>query len=190
MLKMLDTLIYIAEKLNQADIVWGVGASMLLNMHGIKNKPNDIDILVDIKDIDKADKILSGIGEKKLREKTDRYSTKYFYEYVINGFDIDVMSGLQINHIDGIFEYTFDYDSISDIRNVNGVRIPLTSLEDWYVIYQLIPNREAKAAMIENYLIANGVAKPEFLIKALEDNLPIEIKDRIEKMLKINSDQF
>ena len=187
---MLDTLIYIAEKLNQAHIVWGVGASMLLNIHGMTNKPNDIDILVDIKDIDKADKILSGIGEKKLREKTDRYSTKYFYEYVINGFDIDVMSGLQINHIDGIFEYTFDYDSISDIRNVNGVRIPLTSLEDWYVIYQLIPNREAKAAMIENYLIANGVAKPGFLMKALEDNLPIEIKDRIEKMLKMNSDQF
>ncbi|MEI8199315.1 MAG: hypothetical protein WCG21_04590 [Eubacteriales bacterium] len=187
---MLDTLIYIAEKLNQAGIVWGVGASMLLNIRGITDKPNDIDILVDIKDINKADEILSGIGEKKFKEKTNRYSTKYFYEYVINGVDIDVMSGLQINHIDGVFEYTFDYDSISDIRNVNGVRIPLTSLEDWFVIYQLIPNREAKVAMIENYLISNGVANPEYLLKALEDNLPMEIKDKIEKILKINSDQF
>lgn len=180
---MLDTLVYIAEKLNQADIVWGVGASMLLNMRGIADKPNDIDILVDIKDIDKADEILSGIGEKKTRVKTDTYSTKYFYEYVINGFDIDVMSGLQINHIDGVFEFTFDYGAISEIRNINGVKIPLTSLEDWYVIYQLIPGREAKAAMIEDYLIENGVAEPEFLLEALEDNLPIEIKDKIKMML-------
>jgi len=188
--KMLDTLVYIAEKLNQAGIVWGVGASMLLNMHGIADKPNDIDILVDIKDIDKADQILSGIGEKKPGEKHGRYSTKYFYEYVINGFDIDVMSGLQINHIGGVFSYAFDYESIADIRNVNGVGIPLTSLEDWFVIYQLIPGRAAKVEMIENYLIANGVAKPEYLLKALEDNLPVEIKDKIEKMLRINRDQF
>ena len=181
---MLDTLVHIADKLNQAGIVWGVGASMLLNIRGIADKPNDIDILVDIKDIDKADEVLSGIGAKKPREKTGRYSTKYFYEYVINGFEIDVMSGLQINHIEGVFEYTFDYDAISDIRNINGVKIPLTSLEDWYVIYQTIPGREAKVAMIENYLIKNGVANPAFLLKALEDNLPKEIKDKIEKMLK------
>jgi len=185
---MLDTLSYIAEKLNQANVVWGIGASMLLNFHGIVDKPNDIDIMVDIKYIDKADEILSRIGKKKSREKADRYSTKYFYEYVINGFDIDVMSGLQINHNAGVFEYNFDHDSISEIRNVNGTRIPLTSLEDWYVIYQLIPGREAKVAMIENYLVSNGAAKPEFFINAIEDNLPIEIKDRIGKMLELNSD--
>jgi hypothetical protein len=39
--------------------VWGVGASILLNYYGLIDKPNDIDILVDLKDIEKADIILN-----------------------------------------------------------------------------------------------------------------------------------
>ena len=79
---MFDTLSYIGKKLNEEKIVWGVGASILLNHHRLIDKPNDIDILVDLKDIEKADKTLKSIGEKKVWEKTDTYSTQYFYEYV------------------------------------------------------------------------------------------------------------
>ena len=62
---MFDTLSYIGEKLNNARVEWGVGASILLNHHGMIDKPNDIDILVGLKDIKKADTILKSIGEKK-----------------------------------------------------------------------------------------------------------------------------
>lgn len=180
---MFDTLSYIGEKLNEEKIVWGVGASILLNYHRLIDKPNDIDILVDLKDIEKADKILKSIGEKKFWEKTDTYSTQYFYEYVVNAFDIDVMAGLSINYDNGIFKYIFDQSSISDIKKINGVNIPLTSLEDWYVIYQLIPNRQAKVKMIEKYLLANGIKKPALLERLLRGNLPIEVRDKVERIL-------
>ena len=62
------------------------------------------------------------------------------------------MSGFDVNHNNGVFEYIFDNNSISDFKIINGVNIPFTSLEDWYVIYQLIPKREAKVNLIEKYL--------------------------------------
>lgn len=98
-------------------------------------------IFIDIDDIKKADEILKNIGNKKKWWKTSTYSTKYFYEYIINGVDVDVMSGFVVNHNTGIYNYIFDYDSITEFKVINGISIPLTSLEDWYVMYQLIPNR-------------------------------------------------
>ena len=58
-----------------------------------------------------------------------------------------------------LFKYTFDQSSISEIKIINGVNIPLTSLEDWYVIYQLIPNREIKV----------GYDRKLFIIKRSKD---------------------
>lgn len=140
---------------------------------------------MDLNDIEKVDKILKGIGEKKVREKSDTYSTKYFYEYVVRGIDIDVMAGLSISHNNGIFEYIFDYTSISECKKINGVNIPLSSLEDWYLIYQLIPGRELKVKMIENYLLSNGIKKPTLLERALRGVLPVDIRGKIQGILKV-----
>ncbi|CEQ03391.1 Uncharacterised protein [[Clostridium] sordellii] len=182
---MFDTLSYIGDKLNKANILWGVGASILLNQFGMVDTPNDIDIFIDIKDIHKADKILKEIGEKREYEKTSTYSTKYFYEYVINGIDIDVMAGFAINHDNGVYNYIFDNMSISEYKLINGVSIPFTSLEDWYVIYQLIPNREFKVDMIEKYLLTNGVKKDDLLKRSLDCNLPLGVKNKLIDLLYI-----
>lgn len=181
--KMFNTLSYMGEKLNESNIVWGVGASILLNQFGLIDKPNDIDIFVDIKDIKRADEILKSIGEKKQWEKTVTYSTKYFYEYIIDGIDVDVMSGFAVNHISGVFEYAFDYNSIFEFKVINGVKIPFTYLEDWYVIYQLIPNREPKVKMIEKYLLLNGIKNTFLLQRAMKGCLPIQVRKRIKNIL-------
>ena len=180
---MFNALSYIGLKLNEGRVIWAVGASILLYQYGLVDKPNDIDILVDLKDIEKADKILKTIGEKKEWKKTDDYSTKYFYEYVINGIDVDVMSGLRINYNKGVFEYNFCGSSISEVKKINGVDIPFTSLEEWYVIYQLISGREAKVNMIEKYLLSNGIKKPELLEELLKGELPIEVRRSVERLL-------
>ena len=180
---LLDTLKYIADKLNKENILWAVGASVLLNSYGLVECPNDIDIIVDIKDIKKVDELLKGLGTKKSREGMETYATRYFYEYVINDVDIDVMAGFIINFPGGRFEYIFDEKSITDVRSINGVDIPYTSLEDWYVIYQLIPNREARVEIIEKYLICNGIRNMDILCRVLTDNLPSEVRNRVQKMI-------
>ncbi|MCW6074588.1 hypothetical protein LAV44_04540 [Clostridium sporogenes] len=66
-----------------------------------------------------------------------------------------------------IILYNFDYNSISEFKTINGVNISFTSLEDWCVIYQLIPNREGKVKVIESYLLLNGIKNPFLLERAL-----------------------
>ena len=183
---MFETLTYIGEKFNHSNIVWAVGASLMLNQFGLIKDPNDIDILVAIEDINKADDILKNIGEKKEPKKVSTYSTKYFYKYLVNKINIDVMAGFAINHTKGLYGYVFDNDSISTIKRINKVDIPFTSLEDWYVIYQLIPNRESKVDLIEKYLLANGIKNPELLKRALRGNLTLEVRGKVEKMLSLN----
>lgn len=177
------TLAKIAKELNKEKILWAVGASLVLNNYGLIDNPNDIDILVDIKDIEKIDKILQTLGIKKSREKTDTYSTKYFYEYVIDGVDIDVMGGFIIKHVNGQYEYCFDNESITVIKNIDEIDIPLTSLEDWYIIYQLIPGREYKVNIIEKYLLKNGLNNINLLNRALDKNLTEEVRIRTKKLL-------
>lgn len=180
---MFKTVSYIGQKFNDSNIVWAIGASMMLNQFGLIDNPNDIDIFVDVKDIDRADEILKSIGEKKEPKKTSAYATKHFYEYLINGIDIDVMAGLAINHDSGVYEYVFDTDSVSRIELINEVEIPFTSLEDWYVIYQLISNRESRVNLIERYFALNGIKNIALLQRALRGNLPLAVRSKIEKML-------
>lgn len=180
----LDTLSYVGKQFNKTGILWGIGASVVLNQYGLISNPNDIDILVDIKDIKKADEILKSLGKKKPTEETSIYSTKYFYEYVVNDIDIDVMAGFAINYDENTYEFSFDSKSITDVKSINGVDIPLTSLEDWYILYQLIPNKDSKVNLIEKHLICNGIKETHLINRALSKNLPNKVRERIQQLLK------
>lgn len=180
---MFRTLSNIGENLNKEGILWAVGASIVLNHYGLVQHPNDIDLLVDVQDMEKADRILQEMGQKKGPEKTDVYATQYFYEYMIKGFDVDVMAGFEIKHSNGSFQYKFDENSISTMKEIHGISIPLTSLEDWYILYQLIPHREHKVQMIENYLLSNGIGKRFLMERTLAQELPREVRCRIENLL-------
>ena len=181
---MLNILSLIGERLNRANILWAVGGSVLLSQYGLEDKPHDIDILVDVSGVKKADDILAAIGQRKQGEASELFATKHFSQYIIDGIDVDVMAGLAIRHSAGVYEYIFDRDSVTSIINMDGVGIPFTSLEDWYVIYQLIPGRGERASVIQVYLLTNGLRHPNLLQRALEGNVPKSVKDNIQLMLE------
>ncbi len=182
--ELLTTLKYIGEKLNEANITWAVGASVMLSHYGLINNPRDIDIFVSLEDVYKAHEILSSLGEKHPQKNSEIYATEHFHQYTIKDTGIDLMAGFKINHICGIYEYKFNRNSITSTMNIDGVTIPLTSLEDWYVIYQLIPKREEKSKLIEDYLLANGTTKTEILASSLQCDLPDEVRVRVQNMFK------
>lgn len=185
----------VADKLNKENITWGIGASVMLHHYGLVSMPNDIDILVDIKDIENVDSILKEMGEKKPLNPIKTYSTKYFYEYEVQGVDIDVMAGFIINHEGGSYEYTFHKDSLVFAKvnglvndpsvefNLDNITLPYTTLEDWYVLYQLIPGRENKVQLIEDYLKAKGTCKVNILKRALKHQLPYKVEKRIKEFI-------
>jgi len=156
---------------------------MMLNQYGLVKEPNDIDILVDLHDITEGERVFNGLGEKEINEADAQYDTVFFNEYVIGHVDCDVMAGFRINHAGGVFCYPFDEHSVSMWKVIDGVRIPFMSLEDWYVIYQLIPHRESKVDLIEDYLRTHGVKHPLLLERLLNENLPEHVKKRTKSLL-------
>jgi hypothetical protein len=181
-----STVAFIAEELNKNKISWAVGASVMLHFHGLVASPNDLDIIVHEDDIDKAKSVLSSIGQltyDNSRGHNKVYLTKNFYKYKIRDIEMDVMAGFALKHNEGIYRFQFDSKKIVSYKDIEGIKIPLCSLEDWYVLYQLMENREPKVKMIEDYLIKNGVEHKNLLEQALKSQLPHFIIDRINKLI-------
>ncbi|HWQ22154.1 MAG TPA: hypothetical protein VN478_05460 [Clostridia bacterium] len=179
-----DTLLVIARALNQADVHWGVGASVLLYYHGLVDAPHDIDIMISEADADMVASILGTLGREAPGDPArSLYSTSRFLEYVVDGTDIDVMAGFAIRHDDGTYVFPFDERSVTMRKSVDGVTIPFSSLEDWYVLYQLMPGREAKVKLIEDHIRSDGIADEVLLRRALAAGLPSDVRARTERLL-------
>lgn len=142
----------IARALNEGKISYGIGASVMLYHHGIGRSPRDIDIQVDVRDIERVDEILSLYGRRGERFPDEIYKTRYFYEYEIDGVEVDVMGGLCVRCNGEDHAFDFHKDMIEEIVEVDGVEVPLAGLEEWHRIYKVLPGREEKVAMIEEYL--------------------------------------
>lgn len=180
-----NTLVEIARALNQAGAHWGVGASVLLYYCGLVDTPHDIDIMTSEADTDMVASILGGMGNETPGDPgRSLYTTSRFLEYVVDGTDVDVMAGLAIRHADGTYVLPFDDGAVTMTRTEDGVTIPLMSLEDWYVLYQLIPGREAKVKLIENRVLNTGIADLPLLERALGRALPPHVRTRIQRLME------
>ncbi|WP_164880688.1 nucleotidyltransferase [Clostridium manihotivorum] len=175
-----EDLYYIADKLNANDIRWVIGSSVLLYFHGIVDKPNDIDIIIDEKDIVRAKKIFDEIGIEENKENMEPFLTEYFYTYIVKNTYVDVMCNFALRHDYGIYRFILDEEAIVENKKVNDSVLPLSSLEDWYVLYQLMPGRESKIKMIEDYLKENGVESFGLLQRALKQELPVKVVESIK----------
>lgn len=181
-----NTLAHISEGLNKSEGLWAVGASVMLYFNGLVEKPNDIDILAAEKDIEKIKNVMDNLGEMTFDgcdECKEPYLTKYFYKYKVADTDIDLIAGFRIKNEQGIYEMLFDENSVASYGKVNGVSVPLCSLEDWYVLYQLMEGREAKVKLIEDYLVKNGIKNKGLLERTLKEKLPDSVKSNVKKLI-------
>lgn len=180
---MIETVCRVAEKLNAARVCWGVGGSFMLKQHGLVEHPNDLDLMLSVEDTEQADRVLCTMGKKLESVRKPCYSTRFFYEYQVDGVEIDLMAGFGVFHAEGHYEYAFDQASIVERKIIQGVEVPLTALEEWYVLYQVMPNREAKVKVIEDNWSSNGIQHPDLLTRALMGDLPESVLHRSRRWL-------
>ncbi|WP_323679506.1 hypothetical protein [Exiguobacterium indicum] len=163
--------------LQHEQIHFGIGGSLLLHHHGLPVTPRDIDLVVALADAERAVLLLSEMGTVVEQDETSLYETEVFQEFMIEGIDLDLMSGLQIRHDKGVFVYPFAEQSI------DSAGLPFMALVDWYVIYQLIPGREQKVVMIEDVFTKQEVDRKRLeQLRSLV--LPQAVKKRINQWLK------
>ncbi len=178
---MKESIKLISEQFNAQNILWGIGGSLMLKEYGIVDKANDIDILICPRDVKVDLDIMNKIGTMKTPPYKSEYNTKGFYNFEVLGVDVDIMVRLMIKHSDGIYEFKFDENSITKRVDFEGVSIPYSSLEEWYVAYNLMIGRENKVELIEHYFTEYGIEHKELLFKALQQNLPIELKKKLKR---------
>lgn len=177
------TLIKLAIEFNNNGIRWGIGGSLLLKMHSLVEMANDIDIIVSIMDINRAVEILDRVASRVIAPIKEEYSTKYFFQYKLDGISIDVMSQFTIKHDCGSYEFIFDDKSIADTVVIEDIKIPYTSLEDWLIAYMLMISREKKVSIIWNHLITNGIRYPYLIERALRQQLPKSVDEKLKELL-------
>ncbi|MBR3693801.1 MAG: hypothetical protein IKL88_04675 [Erysipelotrichales bacterium] len=145
----------IASAFERAHITWAVGASVLLYFKEIVPSFNDLDLLIHMKDIEKAKKILLQMGILKLSQENTNFKTKVFLELVVDAVEVDVIGGFAIVH-DGIcHDCSLLEEQIMEYVELQGHQIPLQSIELWKQYYYWM-GREKKVNIIEEALHRNS----------------------------------
>ncbi len=174
---------YITKVLYESDIRWAVGGSNVLAHYGLIQSPRDIDLLIDINDVDKTSRLIEESASSLDAESYPPFKTEVFKRYLMDETEIDFMAGFAIVHEKGIYRYHLNEESITNRVLLEGYPLPLSSIEDWFILYQLIPNKGEKADLIEFYWKENGIRHPSILRKALEQPLPDRIIERTMHLL-------
>lgn len=180
-----DIVLSLAKHLNENDVHWGIGGSYLLKSYGILEEVHDLDIIISDLDIVKAIKIMDQIAIRTESPIKQEYKTKNFFVYSYRGLSIDVMSNFRIAHEKGVYEFLFDDQSIVHSKNIDGIILPFTSLEDWLVAYKLMLGRSSKVQMIEDYLKTKGIENRALLERNLNQELPEDLVSYIEDLLAL-----
>lgn len=173
----------LSGSLNSEHILWGIGASLVLKSYGLVEESHDIDIIIAPSDISRALEVLDSIGTRQEVPLKKEYKTEHFHVYDIDGTSIDVMSSFRITHSMGVYEFILDEKAITRVDIIDGIPIPYTGLEDWFVAYSLMIGRDKKVEMIKQFIKVHGCTNSELLLRALEQPLPEEIADDIRVLL-------
>lgn len=138
----LTVLYKVAKTFNENDIVWAVGGSLLLYFNNLVENFDDLDIMVMEEDAENAKDILNNLGEQTHSPSKPQYKTTHFYEFTVDGVDIDLMGGFTIIKDDIEVDCSLSPETITEHHIINDVDIPLHSLEEWRKYYYLMGRRE------------------------------------------------
>lgn len=150
----------LAQLFNSNHINWALGGSLLLKLSGINVDVNDIDIMIQEKDFELCINLLKDVSIECEVQESEIFKTKYYRKFKWDNIEIDCMSGMCIHGSNHIFDYQFDHKE-KDIK-INHTIIPLCYIEDWYILYHLMPNRETKVRIIEQYFKHHSVNQLRF----------------------------
>lgn len=171
--------------LHDHSILYAVGGSWMLKQVGCDVNPQDMDIFVHEKHIQKAFELLSCVASLKPSIPSGPYQTKHFYRFELNGETMDVMSLFAYTHEEGTYHAIFDEDSIVHHVIMDDLSIPLMSLEEWFVMYHVM-KRSDKIKLIEHYWKTHSISFPYLLRRQIKQGIPTSLKEIVESLLKEN----
>lgn len=175
-----DTLEILSKILNENRITWGIGGSCLLQFYNLYSEPADLDLWVQPSDMQHIRHIFKDFKEIP----TDiPLPAQYHLKIVFIDIEVDFIACFMIKPNQYEFIYEIEPNNIQPI-DYDGIKIPCTFLEDWYIIYRLL-KKDDKANLIQNFFKENNVAMEESIIQRATNeqfSIPLRIKNDISKL--------
>ena len=146
----LAVLTRIAETLNAENVCWAVGASVLLYFKGITDTFHDIDIMTAEEDADRVKALLDRMGTQEPPHRSEQFRSAAFWEFVIDGVEVDVIAGFKIVKDGAVHDCPFSRGSVPERVDCGGQSVPLHSVEAWRRYYELM-DRPDKVKLIDAF---------------------------------------
>jgi len=182
----IEVLKKIARGLNELQCTWAIGGSVLLNHYGLVDKPNDIDILVDPNYADEIKKFMDTIGKSIELPSKEPFRTESFFGYVVEDTMVEFLGGFKISlGDDKIYRFILDHSAITDYMILDGVKINLTALEDWFVAYSVMIDPKKRIPLLKEHFNNSKISHRDLLERNLRQELPQSIKADIDNILRI-----
>lgn len=182
---LLKPLCRVGEILNKGQIIWGLGGSQLLVFKGIVDRAGDLDILVERKDFERALELLDEIClDKKAKGTNDKFLTERCTVLTLVDTSVDLIADMKIKKDSCIYHVPFDESRIVERIEVQGVEIPLMTLEDWWIIYYMM-GKDIRVKEIESEFFKESYqVNWDLFGNNLTHKLPDEILLEIERLRK------
>ncbi len=183
----------VVKAFQKVGIRFGIACSFNLFLRGLVDEFHDFDIIVDINDIDKVEKIMQELGAEAVSTGGNGFcESEVYINYHLGRVDFDIISGFRVLTYGTSFLYQYSSEEIEEIKIFEEeiISIPLISLEALYLLYSMMegwqPKRRFKRLIIQKILFEK---KEDMKFKGiLEDslkkqNLPGWIKREVRRLI-------
>ncbi len=176
----------IAALMNHLEVLWALGASSVLYFNGHPRMPQDYDIFVRFEDYPRVYQAFKKIGtEIPVKEKGGLYNTQGFSKFTCFSAKVDLIGGFNIFHAEGEYRLILDEKSVDRVVRVDSEPVRVMALEDWFILYGLIPGREEKSKWaFEAMKKKKENLNTGLLERALLLELPRGMKESIKEILE------
>ena len=139
-------------RLASADVSWAVTGSMGFALQGVPVEPHDIDIQSDEKGVYEIERLFSEYVARPVALSSTGTMRSHFGALSIDGLQVEIMGDIQKRSDDGAWEEPTDLNRHRRFVDVDGMRIPVLSLEYEYQAYLKL-GRIERAEMLKNRLL-------------------------------------
>jgi len=137
-----------ADVLNNSNIKWAIGGSLLLALEGYNTDVHDVDILIASEHEATLLNILKNYTYTT-KDPNELYVTKRFFHVEYNNIDIDLLINFKIKTASGIYSFPFTKDTPVKKVKYQQTTLCLSSTSEWYNAY-IHMDRGAKIKIIDD----------------------------------------
>ncbi len=146
----------IYDRLKGKNVNWVITGSLGFALQGVPVEIHDIDIQTDKAGAYKIERLFSEFVSKRVRFSSTEKIRSHFGALIIDGIKVEIMGDIQKRLRDGNWENPVDLNKYKRFIEIEGMKIPVLSLEYEYQAYLKL-GRTEKAEMLRKWL--NGEYK-------------------------------